>query len=278
MGNRIECHMRLGAVYDLRNHLIVDAACNPYIYVDRNLAIYEQIKSIPEYIGVDHPYITVLDSSCESLPLIVRLLASGKKFAVMLKNNGFFEDELHSMRADDEDIVINPVRYRSEFISETDEPYMRSHAWAFRIVTVWYKGQRASLATNLSREEFPQEAFRELYNLRWGDKAGFRHLQKRLQIKQFTGTRCATLLQDIFGIIYIANTAEDVARDYAELAGLDLTFIDCVQSRLVNRLIDFATLKNDLIYALLVDSEEKSEVMTKLYQDIEDRIKQGIKG
>jgi hypothetical protein len=49
--------------------------------------------------------------------------------------------------------------------------------------------------------------------MRWGIETAYETLKDRLQIENFTGTKTALLLQDIYSTIYISDLAEDIIRD-----------------------------------------------------------------
>lgn len=171
------------------------------------------------------------------------------------------------------DIEIIPAQYRSQFLRPSDAPFMEKRVYTVRVVRVRDKGQEAFLATNLSREEFPKEAFSEMYSLRWGDKAAYRYINDRLQFRKFSGARTNLIVQDIFATVYISNAAEDCARDYATLKGLDIWYNDHVMSRMINRSVDIESLKDVIIYALLADKpEDKKAAMEAIYDTITNGI------
>lgn len=86
-------------------------------------------------------------------------------------------------------------------------------------------------------------------------------------MENFTGTKPALLLQDIYSTIYVSNLAEDIIRD-AE-AELDEKEKNRKHKMAINQTLSIGILKNDLIYILLEPDEKKQdEMFQQIYEDI----------
>lgn len=268
-----ECHIKMSAVYDLLNQMIVDASCNPYRF-DPIETGFNQVMNIPANIGTDVPYISIYDRGYGSVPLFMKLDDAGKKFVVRIKVNEFLKEELQSLKTDDEDITIKITQNRrANHLGTNDEAIMYSRdSFTIRVVRVWVPnnedGPYSLYITNLSREEFPQEIFYDLYHLRWGIETEFQLLKDRLQLENVTGTKNAIILQDIYAKLYISNLMEDMAGEVEHKQKEHLEN-DYKYPHKINRSYAIGVLKDDLIYALLTtDPNEKIRVMNGIYEDI----------
>lgn len=142
-----------------------------------------------------------------------------------------------------------------------------------RLVTVRLEGGKSEmLATNLPREQFPEEDFREIYHMRWQIETAYETLKDRLQLENFTGTKPILLEQDIYSTIYVSNLAEDIICDIEEQNEQHLKQ-DYKHTMQINRSISIGLLKSDLIYIIL---ESDIEVKTRLMQQLYDEISKNV--
>lgn len=267
-----ECHIRMSAVYDLLNHMIVDASCNPYCFDPIDTG-FNQVMNIPANIGADYPTISIFDRGYGSVPLFMKLNDAGKKFVVRIKVNDFLKEELQSLKTDDEDITIKITQNRrANHLGTNDAEIMNSRdKFDIRVVRVWVPdedGPYSLFVTNLPREEFPQNVFYDLYHLRWGIETEFQLLKGRLQLENVAGTKNRIILQDIYAKFYISNLMEDMAGE-VEHEQKEHLENDYKYPQKINRAYAIGVLKDDLIYALLSpDPNEKMRVMNGIYEDI----------
>ena len=101
--------------------------------------------------------------------------------------------------------------------TENEALVMSREGFLIRLITVRLEnGNSEVLATNLPRNQFPQEDFREIYHMRWQIETAYETLKDRLQLENFTGTKATLLEQDIYSTIYVSNLAEDIICDIEE--------------------------------------------------------------
>ena len=90
-------------------------------------------------------------------------------------------------------------------------------------------------------------------------------------MENFTGTKPALLLQDIYSTIYVSNLAEDIILD-AERE-MDEQEKNRKHKMAINQTISIGILKNDLIYIFLeTDTKKKNELFQQLYDDISQNL------
>lgn len=142
-----------------------------------------------------------------------------------------------------------------------------------RFVTVALEdGTQEILATNLPRDEFPQEKFGEIYHMRWGIETAYEVLKDRLKIENFTGMKPTLLEQDINSTIYVSNLAEDIICDIEEQNSEHLKK-DFKHTMQLNRNISIGLLKSDMIYIILEqDVTRKKSLMQALYDEISTNV------
>ena len=264
----------LGCLYDALNRMILDASINKVKF--NEMAVAEaQIAEVRETIG-DHPFLVTMDRGYPSTPAFLRMIDSRTFFVARLKSSDF-KAEQQSLSSDDEDVDIQLTKSRrAHYIGTTDEAIIMSRdSFTLRMVRVWLDEEHTEyeiLATNLPRDIFPAESFRELYHYRWRIETAYQTLKDRLQMENFTGTKPILLEQDIYSTIYVSNIAEDIARDI-EQEQADHFKNDYKHRMAVNRTLCIGLLKSDLIYILLEkDPNKQDDLFQKLYDEISENI------
>jgi hypothetical protein len=239
------------------------------------MAICEaQLETVRDSIG-DHPYLVTLDRGYISIPAFMRMINDGKYFAARLKKRDF-RDERAKMTSDDEDVEVKLTAARRWKHRGTPNEEIMLSTDSFKLRLVKVPSDNADtfevIATNLPRDTFPADCFRELYHLRWKIETAYQTLKDRLQLENFTGTKPLLIAQDIYSTIYVSNVAEDIARDI-EQEQADHLKGDYKHRMAVNRSLCIGLLKSDLIYILLEqDPAVQDELFQKLYDEISENI------
>ena len=271
--------MGIAGLYDVLNRMVVELSCHRSKF-NEMAAAEAQIMKVRETIGEDIPFMVVMDRGYPSIPAIMRMIDAEIKFVIRLSSIDFKREQL-GMESDDEDtdVLLTPGR-RSRYKGTKYEELMTSRdSFPLRMVRVWLDAPRKNgeesyeiLATNLSRDEFPVECFREIYHMRWRIETAFQVLKDRLQLENFTGTKPVLLEQDVYSTVYVSNVCEDVARDI-EHEQAERLKNDYKHRMAVNRSLCIGILKNDLIYILLEkDPRVKEELFHRMYNEISENI------
>ena len=199
--------MGLGCVYDCLNKLIIEADIMPGKFNEGELA-QKQARKIKDSVG-DYPFILVMDRGYPSFPLLMSLMDEGIPFVIRL-NSYFLKKEQETMQTNDEDFLVKLTKARIARHLETSNETIRHSRDSFsvRMVRVSLdEGTYEYLATNLSRNTFPEECFKDIYHLRWKIETAFGTLKDLLQIENFTGTKPVLLEQDVYSTSYVSNLA-----------------------------------------------------------------------
>lgn len=272
-GTKPQAQIGLGCLYDVLNRFIIESDLNRVKFDEMKIA-EQQIDRLSDTIGTIRPFFVIMDRGYPSIPSFLRMIDKGIKFVVRLKSSDF-KSEQQALDADDEDVIIKLTKSRRYHYmgTENEALIMSRDEFSLRLVTVRLEnGNSEILATNLSREQFPQGDFREIYHMRWQIETAYETLKDRLQLENFTGTKAILLEQDIYSTIYVSNLAEDIICDIEEQNQQHLKQ-DYKHTMQINRSISIGLLKGDLIYILLEsDAEKKRELMRQLYDEISKNV------
>jgi hypothetical protein len=272
-GTKPQAALGLACLYDALNRMILDSTLNRVKF--NEMAICEtHLENVRDTIG-DHPYLVTLDRGYISIPAFMRMINDGKYFAARLKKPDF-RDERAKMTSDDEDVEVKLTAARRWKHRGTPNEEIMLSTDSFKLRLVKVPADNADtfevIATNLPRDTFPADCFRELYHLRWKIETAYQTLKDRLQLENFTGTKPLLIAQDIYSTIYVSNVAEDIARDI-EQEQADHLKGDYKHRMAVNRSLCIGLLKSDLIYILLEqDPAVQDELFQKLYDEISENI------
>lgn len=263
----------LGCLYDVLNRFILDSSINQVKFDEMRVA-QSQIAKVKDTIGERYSYMVIMDRGYPSTPAFLNFIDAGVYFVARLKSSDY-KAEQQSLQSDDEDVSIELTKSRRRHYmgTESESLMMSRDCFELRFVTVSLEDGKAEiLATNLPRDIFPQECFKEIYHMRWGIETAYEILKDRLKIENFTGTKPVLLEQDINSTIYVSNLAEDIICDIEEQQSNHLKK-DYKHIMQINRNLSIGLLKNDLIYILLEsDSTKKVELMQLLYEEISTNV------
>ena len=262
----------LGCIYDVLNKFILESECGRGKF--NELACAEsQLQEIHNTIG-NIPYIIIMDRGYPSLPGFIHMQDNNIPYIFRVKECDFKEERKH-MKTDDDvvDIVITKSRLRHYLGSEDGSRMQELGKIEVRIVNIKTdSGIRETLFTNLPTDKFDTESLKELYCMRWGIETAFETLKSRLQLENFTGTKQVIILQDIYSTIYVSNIAEDIILEAEQ--ELDLNDVKHSKHRMkINQSLSIGILKNDLIYILIEEDNQKKNV---LFQSLYDEIRKNL--
>ena len=273
-GVKPRAQIGLACLYDVLNRMILEAGCNKWKF-NEAAALENQLRIVNQTIG-EKPFLVTMDRGYPSIPFFLRLINAGIYFVARLKTTDFKQEQMRLL-SDDEDVTVKFTKERYKHYNGTpDEMLMKNSGHLnLRMVRVRLNDDTTDfeiLATNLPREEFPEECFKEIYHMRWRIETAFQTLKDRLQIENFTGTKPILLEQDIYSTVYVSNIAEDIARDIEQEQEEHLKN-DYKHRMAVNRSLCIGILKSDLIYIIL---EKDPKIQDALFRNLYDEISRNI--
>lgn len=267
-GTKPQASIGLGCLYDVINRMVLESDCCKCKFDEMSLA-EEQISRIPETIGDRQPFLVVMDRGYPSTAAFIRMMDKRILFLVRLKSSDYKKEQA-GLSVPDAWVDIQLDKSRINHYKGTDIGKRMEELGhiTLRMVKVSRPDDREEvLITNLPTESFDSQQIRELYHMRWGIETAYETLKERLQMENFTGTKPALLLQDIYSTIYVSNLAEDIIRDAEK--ELDEEKKNRKYKMAINQTISIGILKNDLIYILLEkDPEKQDHLFQQIYEDI----------
>lgn len=210
------------AMYDLIGHTYTDV-------------IFQGKKKLHERAAfcqmVDRPQpdkvIYIADRGYESFNTFAHVIRSGQKFLIRMKDissNGILSSyELPDSEFDDTISTVLTRRHTKETMDapevytilapSTDFDFLDAehmfYPISFRIVRFRTEaGTYVCVATNLDPSEFPLEAIRDLYRMRWGEETSFRELKYTVGMVYLHSRRKDLILQELYARFIIYNFCE----------------------------------------------------------------------
>ena len=96
-----------------------------------------------------------------------------------------------------------------DYLKNRNDIYeMKFRAIRFKLTDNSYE----AILTNFSREEFPIEEIKKLYNKRWGIETSFMHLKYAIGLNHFHSRKKEFIYQEIYGKLIMYNYCEKITR------------------------------------------------------------------
>lgn len=185
------------ALYDVNNHIILEAEIAPYVTNERKQAVrlIEQLEEKSRKTGIENLYL--FDRGFPSRELIRTLGDSPYIFRV---NNAFLAPITQANQAD-------------QLVHIVDDQGSKHQV---RVVTIpLASGEMEKLFSNITDESVTVEDFKALYHQRWGIETRYRTLKSILEIENFSSANMQLIEQDFYATIFIANLLA-VVQNYAD--------------------------------------------------------------
>lgn len=226
-GDRGYNHLHLNALYDVCNHVYLDALIQPGVKSDERDALYTFMNRLS--CKKDFDTIITADRGYESYNTIAVASANNLRFAFRAKDIHSKNSLLSSYKKeypDTEEFDVRIKRFitrrRGKTIESQPNIYKRIHPLKrfdylapdsdslyyleFRVVRFKItENTYECLITNLPEWEFPIEDLKELYNLRWKLELAFRDLKYSVGMMNFHAKKVEYIKQEIFAKLILFN-------------------------------------------------------------------------
>lgn len=212
---------QMEAIYDLLNHLYIDACACPVLQASERRMLKELLSNNP----FAAPSILILDRGYESYSLLSFLDEQNIKYLIRVRRDdrcilSHFDPgnetdmDIHWIlgKKDKPDLQIPQAIYKR--ISDSvkfeqitkDTPY---YDFKTRLVCIELpSGEKEYLLTNLARDEFSWNEIGQLYRMRWGIETSFRMLKYVVELNQFHTKKAENILQEIYARLTVYNYCE----------------------------------------------------------------------
>lgn len=218
----------LTAAYDLLEHTFDDVIIQGEAHVNENDA-FNVLVDRYKYL---ERALFIADRGFESFNNFAHVMKSGNKFLIRVKDIHSRTSIARSFDLPDEEFDVNVSRILTR--KQTNEVKMHpkiykimpknskfdyfeedNNFFEFSCRVVRFKISEdayETIFTNLDRGDFPPEAIKELYNLRWGIETSFRELKYAIGLNAFHAKKRNSIKQEIYARLILYNFSERVIR------------------------------------------------------------------
>jgi hypothetical protein len=186
-------------LYDVFNHVTVDAQIAPYTESESSLLLEHLKKTRPGDL-------LLLDRGYPSFWLLFLLKARGVEFCVRLKEDWWLQvkEFTESDLTEQETVFTLPKKDRNKL---ADYPDFTDTTIKCRLIKVILNdGSMEILCTSLlDTEKYPYGEFEELYHCRWGEEEAYKLLKCRAEVEYFSGKTAISVKQDFFAKTFLMS-------------------------------------------------------------------------
>ena len=197
-------------LYDVLNHLTIDAALAPYSGSEKDLLMEHMDK-------IEAGDLLLLDRGYPCFWLLFLLKAKGIDFCVRLKENWWLSVKDFVASSEQERIVEFKLP-KKDWHRISAYPEMQSGTIKCRLIKVELdNGEIEVLCTSLTdTEKYLIEEFGELYHLRWNEEEAYKLLKCRAELEAFSGKTAIAIKQDFYAKIFMMTMCAAFAHPIEE--------------------------------------------------------------
>ena len=241
----------VSCLYDVLNHILIDAKIGRYDANERDLA-EKHLEYLDSFRTVKD--IIIMDRGYPSSKLI-SVLEDKKYYYLFRANKDNFFRELRDTNLPDQVVVRE----------EKDGTKLK-----FRVINIPLEdGRTETLITNLFSESLTAAFFAKLYHYRWEIETRYDVLKNMLNVEDFSGNLPICIYQDIYATMYLTNFLaimefdnQDLLDEYNSIEGHQYLYN-------WNTAMCIYALKNSFIELVLTSSSQKRD---RLYNRIRNEM------
>lgn len=217
--------LHLNAMYDLCSRIYVDSIIQP----SRKENEFRALTDMVDRSDIKDPTIIIADRGYESYNVFEHIAKKNWNYVIRVKDissNGItsglslpdekeFDIEYSVLltRRQTKEIKANPKKYKFmpanqnfDYLPVGDKG---NYQMNFRIVRFAIaENVYEVIITNLPKDEFPPEAIKEIYHMRWGIETSFRELKYAIGLTNFHSKKVPYIIQEIFARLTMYNFCE----------------------------------------------------------------------
>ncbi len=188
---------RISMLYDVLNHLAIDARIDPF-------QVSERTQLQTHLAKIERGDLLLLDRGYPSFKLFFELHARGIEYCMRLNEN-WWKLAREFVQGDQRDEVIQfrlPEKHKSKLVLELAEVPAEL---SIRLVKVLLPGGGVEvLATSLiDQQKYSQEDISHLYTYRWNEEEAFKLLKSRMDLAAFSGKTLDAVMQDFHAKVFM---------------------------------------------------------------------------
>jgi hypothetical protein len=203
--------MALGSMlYDVINHLTIDAQIAPYSSSERDLLMDHMPK-------VKKGDLLLLDRGYPCFWLLYLLKAKGIEFCVRLKDSWWLQVR-QFMDAPEKETVVKFKLPKKDRGKLAEYPEMQNSVISCRLIKVPLEdGKIEVLCTSLlNTQQYKYEEFESLYHYRWNEEEAYKLLKARVELEAFSGKTARAVKQDFFAKVFLLTMCAAFAHPIEE--------------------------------------------------------------
>jgi hypothetical protein len=204
------CLALVSMLYDVLNHLTIDAQIAPYSDTEKDLFKLHLQK-------VKKGDLLLLDRGYPCFWLLFLLKAKGIEFCLRLKQDWWLAVQDFTKSTDKERIVkFNLPKKDADKLSEY--PHMVEKQIRCRLIKVVLdNGEIEILCTSLvDKIKYKSEEFNWLYHYRWNEEEAYKLLKSRIELEAFSGKTAKAVKQDFYAKVFLMTLTAAYAHPIEE--------------------------------------------------------------
>jgi hypothetical protein len=192
--------LALGSMlYDVFNHVTIDAKLAPYKESERDLLDQHLNK-------VMQGDLLLLDRGYPSIALMYKLKAKGIEFCIRMKEDWWLSVKAFTENKEREKIVeFNLPKKDKKKLSEYVDLIEKSIECRLIKVELEDGGKEVLCTSLLDFEKYKYEEFAELYHCRWNEEEAYKLLKSRAELENFSGKTARAVKQDFYAKIFLLS-------------------------------------------------------------------------
>lgn len=244
-----QAQTRVSCLYDVLNHVVLDADMNPCDSDERKLALthFERLSGMRT-----EKELLLLDRGYPSEELLLHLERHGFRYVIRANKKNFFR-EVRDVTGSDKTVVRTCE----------DNTKLKIRVIQFELST----GEMETLLTNIFDSDYSVADFGAIYHLRWGIERYYDILKNKLLLEKFTGISDLCIRQDFFASLFLANLLACVEADCEEPVqkrNQEKTGKYCHQ---INTTLAVSELKSHIVELIVTESPRKRRKLLRQIQD-----------
>ena len=233
---------RASQLYDVLNHLTLDATIQPYGEGERDLAL----EHGPSLLKND---LVLLDRGYPAFWFYAWLLSENVHFCARVSLGSWRQvKEFYASGQSEQLITIHPT---TDSRKKCREYNLSTESIQIRLIRVSLPDSEDHILMTslLDIESFPVSFFQDLYHQRWGIEENYKQMKSRIEIENFSGKSVASVYQDFHAKIFAMNLSAAFVHSINDVVEQDSK--EKKHPYQVNRTFVLSALKNNLVRVFL---------------------------
>lgn len=270
---------KLSCAYDVLNYKTLDAQIDECKSSERDLAV-EHIKAIQQFNHDKTNDLYIFDRGYPSLGLLFYLACQNKDFVMRCSMVSCFSRVKKAFEGGKKDTIVrlyaNEVTNQQIAELKKRAPSLDRKTAYIDVRAVVIKldnGEEELLISSLiDKKAYPKSEFKGLYGLRWKKEENYKWYKVGFELENFSGNSELAVKQDLFALIFTANIASLVMEEAQEEVEKEHQTKDLKYQYKINKRIAIASLKDELVVALLDPSFDMEKFCANLKEEFKKNL------